>query len=279
MESGSGLKAGRRRPKNAAPLQAHKNTSISGVIRCPDCGHRAAYKLADGRRKCKRCRKKYTARKKVSRLPPEVLREIARLFWLLVPAARTAKDLGVSYNTVLKFYKRIRLGIARERERELEKLTGEVEVDESYFGGHRKGKRGRGAAGKEAVFGLLKRGGEVRVVFPENTGRKALVGEIKRNVSPDSIVYSDGYGAYDKLAIAGFKHRRVWHADSFVQKGAHINGIENFWGFAKRRLKLYHGGFKGNFKLFIREMEFRFNHRDDEDALEILFRYLNSGPV
>ena len=279
MQSGSGFEAGRRRPINAAPEHAPQKTSISTVIRCPSCGHRGAWKLADGRRMCKRCRKKYTARKKTSKLSRSQLREIARLFWLLVPAARAAKDLGIGYGTVLKYYNRIRLGIAAEREKELEKLMGEIEVDESYFGGVRKGKRGRGAGGKVPVFGLLKRGGEVRVVFPKDTGQKELMGEIRKNVSPDSIVYSDGYGSYDKLALAGFKHRRVWHAESYVQKGAHINGIENFWGFAKRRLKLYHGGFKNNFKLFIREMEFRFNHRQDDKALEKLIRYLYSGPV
>lgn len=87
-------------------------------------------------------------------------RQIARLFWLLVPEVRAAKELGVSYNTVLKYYNRIRVKISAEREKELEKLFGEVEVDESYFDGQRKGKRGRGAGGKVAVFGLMKHGGK-----------------------------------------------------------------------------------------------------------------------
>ncbi|HUT98430.1 MAG TPA: transposase, partial [bacterium] len=65
-------------------------------------------------------------------------------------------------------------------------------------------------------------------------------------------------------------HERVNHGETFSNGRSHINGIENFWGYAKRRLKVYHGGFKRNFDLFIREMEFRFNHRGDQNVLKYL---------
>ncbi len=237
-----------------------KSPRRKGRIVCPNCGHRAHYKLSDGRRKCKKCRKKFTARPRNRRLAPSTIREIARLFWLMVPAARVARDLGLNRKTVLRYYTLIREGIARDRERELGKLAGEIEVDEAYFGGVRKGERGRGASGKIPVFGLLKRQGEVRVVFPRRLDKVTLYGAIKAHVRPQSWVYSDSYKVYDRLALEGFKHARINHQKSFAHKKVHINGIENFWGFAKRRLKLYHGGFKKNFPLFIREMEFRFNH-------------------
>jgi len=199
-----------------------------------------------------------------------MLREIARLFWLGVPAAATARNLSLSATTVSKWYTRLRKRIAADREAELEKLEGHIEVDESYFGGHRKGKRGRGAGGKIPVFGLLKRGGEVRVILPPNCSEKHLLGAILENVEVDSIVYSDGWKAYNKLSINGFHHKRVNHQEEFANGKSHINGIENFWGYAKRRLKAYHGGFKRNFRLFIREMEFRFNHRNDTNTLKYL---------
>ena len=152
-------------------------------------------------------------------------------------------------------------------------------MDESYFGGVRKGKRGRGAGGKIPVFGLLKRDGAVRVVFPKRVDKASLQGAIKAHVRPHSWVYSDSYRAYDQLDLEGFRHVRICHRDSFGSGRAHINGIENFWGFAKRRLKMYHGGFKRNFPLFMREMEFRFNHRDDPEVVEYLFKLVKSGPV
>jgi len=255
-----------------------KLTRDNGHICCPDCGYRHTYKLSDGRRQCKRCRKKFTAHSRKPRLRQSVIKEIARLFWLNVPAARVARDLGVNRNTVLSYYRRIRERLAENRERELEQLAGEVEVDESYFGGKRKGKRGRGAGGKVPVFGLLKRQGEVRVVFPEHVDRPTLEGAIKVHVEPQSWVYSDGLNVYDRLSIHGFHHVRINHSESFGEGKAHINGIENFWGFAKRRLKMYHGGYKKNFQLFIREMEFRFNHRNDEKAVELLYQLIKAGP-
>jgi transposase-like protein len=73
----------------------------------------------------------------------------------------------------------------------------------------------------------------------------------------DSIVYTDGWKAYNKLSLNGFYHRRINHDKTLVDGKVHINGIENFWGYAKRRLKAYHSGFNRNLRLFIREGGFR----------------------
>jgi len=131
-------------------------------VKCPRCNYRYHYRCADGRRKCKRCGKLFThsLRGPRNRLGRDRLDEIARLFWLGVPAVRAAKDLGLHRNTTYRHYKRLRERIAADREAQLSKLHGHIEADESYFGGLRKGKRGRGAAGKIPVFGLLKCGGE-----------------------------------------------------------------------------------------------------------------------
>ena len=163
-----------------------------------------------------------------------------------------------------------------------EPMEGVIEVDESYFGGVQKGKRGRGAAGKIPVFGLLKRRGEVRVVFPARVDAESLTGAIKEHVTAQSWVYSDSFSSYDRLKIDGFRHERINHSETFVEGKVHINGIENFWGYAKRRLKLYHGGFKKNFPLFLKEMEFRFNQRNNNDVVKLLTRYLveeSTGPI
>ena len=72
---------------------------------------------------------------------------------------------------------------------------------------------------------------------------------------------------------------RICHRDSIGSGRAHCNGIESYWGFAKRRLQMYHGDFKRNFPLFMREMEFRFNQRNAPEIVEYLFMLLKSGPV
>ena len=113
-------------------------------------------------------------------------------------------------------------------------LAGEVEADESYFGGKRKGKRGRGTAGKIPVFGLLKRGGRVYTKTIPDASSATLLPIIERKVVPDSIVYSDSWRGYNVLDISDFHHFRINHSHPFADKQNHINGIENFWNQAKR---------------------------------------------
>ena len=90
-------------------------------------------------------------------------------------------------------------------------LTDATEIDESYFGGNRKGIRGRGAAGKVAVFGILKRGGSVDAQMIANCGQAELVPIIRRKVSPSSVVFSDSRGGYDTLSVEGYQHERINH--------------------------------------------------------------------
>lgn len=159
-----------------------------------------------------------------------------------------------------------------ETAREKELFSGEVEIDESYFGGRRKGKRGRGAAGKIPVFGLLKRGGKVYVLMTKDTRSKTLMPVIRRKIKPDSIVYTDSYKSYDILDVSEFKHCRISHNHEFAKGSNHINGIENFWNQAKRHLRRFNGIPKEHFDLFIKECQFRFNHPEVDKQLEILHK-------
>lgn len=115
-----------------------------------------------------------------------------------------------------------------------EVFDGEIELDESYFGGIRKGKRGRGYGGKTAVFGLLKRNGKVYTVVVKDTKTNTLMPIIASKIKPDSIVYTDSYNALD---VSDFKHFRINHLTEFAQDHNHINGIKNFWSQAKRILR------------------------------------------
>lgn len=139
------------------------------------------------------------------------------------------------------------------------KLSGEIEADESYFGGGRKGKRGRGAAGKIAVFGLLKRGGKVYTAIILNAKTETLLPIIEEKVMPDSMVYTDTFKAYNALDVSSFHHLRINQSKLFADRQNHINGIENFWSQAKRHLRKFNGIKQGNFYWFLKECEWRFN--------------------
>lgn len=140
-------------------------------------------------------------------------------------------------------------------------LSGEIEVDESYFGGSRKGKRGRGAAGKVSVFGLLKRGGKVHVVIIPNAQQNTVIPIIRRTIEPDSIVYTDGFLSYDALDISEFRHDRINHSEKFVEARNHINGIENFCNPIEASFTTLQWDCREHFHLFIKESEWRFNYR------------------
>ena len=146
----------------------------------------------------------------------------------------------------------------------------EVEADESYFGGYRKGRRGRGAAGKVAVFGLLKRNGKVYTVAVPNTQTATLLPIIREQVKPDSIVYTDCYKSYDVPDVSEFSHLRINHSTHFAERQNHINGIENFWNQAKRHLRKFNGIPKEHFELYLKEYEWRFNNSEIKVQSSIL---------
>ena len=189
--------------------------------------------------------------------------------------ARTAAELlGVNRKTAAYFYHRLRQIIAQEVDLG-SPLAGHIEVDESYFGGHRKGKRGRGAAGKVPVFGLLKRGGRVYTVMIESAKSALLMGIIREKIQPDSVIYTDSLSAYDVLDVSEFHHHRINHSEHFTEPGrVHINGIENFWNQAKRHLRRYNGIPKANFHLFLKECEWRFNDGSPAQLLKQLRRWV-----
>ena len=204
-----------------------------------------------------------------SRLSQYKQNKLIELFVAGVTARIAAELTNVNKSTAAYYFHRLRLLIYKNSSH-LEMFDGEVEADESYFGGHRKGKRGRGAAGKTAVFGLLKRNGKVYTVAVPNTQTATLLPIIREQVTPDSIVYTDCYKGYDVLDVSGFIHHRINHSKEFADRQNYINGIENFWNQAKRVLRKYNGIDRKSFPLFLKECEFRFNFGTPSRQLKIL---------
>ena len=181
--------------------------------------------------------------------------------------ARTAAELvGVNKTTAAYYFHRLRQLIYQATE-DATPFSGEIEVDESYFGGRRKGLRGRATAGKVPVFGLLKRGGKVYAKMISDVKSATLQAIWEEKIVPDSIVYTDTFVSYNVLDVSVFKHHRINHRRRFADRRNHINGIENFWNQAKRHLRRFNGIPKEHFPLFLRECEWRFNNPDPKDQL------------
>ncbi len=186
-----------------------------------------------------------------------------------------ASQMGISYKTSYKAITILRMAILAQNQSD-QRFLGkgkEVELDESYFGGRRKGKRGRGAAGKVPVFGILEREGQVLVEVVPDVKAETLLGLTIKTVRRGSIVYTDRFRSYDSLMFCGYRHLQVDHSKRFARGRVYINGLEGFWSFAKERLAKYHGISPDRFPLYLKELEFRYNHRK-EDIFPLLVKIL-----
>src|SRR3989338_10951689 len=244
---------------------------------CTRCRSYRVYQTVGLRYRCRRCR--YTFADWTGRwlgrckLTAVQWLWVCKLFELEVSARRIAREVGLSYPTALKACHVLRQAIVAHTAPRL--LQGEIELDEAYFCGRRKGKRGRGAAGKVPVFGILKRGGKVYAQVIENAKAKTLMPIIKERIVPDSIVYSDTFRSYNSLHVEGYHHVRINHSQAFAtSKRNHINGIENFWSQAKRHLRKFNGIPKETFHLYLKECEWRFNCRTSREMLSSLRKLL-----
>ena len=200
------------------------------------------------------------------RLSKYRVKKILEHFCTDIPATKTASLLGYNRKTIDRYYTLFRERILERQHQALKPFAGEVELDESYFGARRvRGKRGRGAAGKTPVFGVLKRGGQVFITVVKSCSKAELMPIIKGQILENTTVYTDGFKSYDGLIVNGYDHYRVYHSENEFARGkCHVNGIESFWSYAKRRLAKFNGVHSSKFVLYLKESEFRFNHRDDD---------------
>ena len=215
-----------------------------------------------------------------SHISEKKFREILKYFSLDFTATNTSKLTGISRNTINKIFNEIRQHLFANNLNLQNKENGEFELDESYFGAKRvRGKRGRGAAGKTPVFGLLKRDGKVYVEVVKNCTRAQLLPIIQGKILEGSTINTDGWKAYDGLVLNGYTHHRVFHShNEFARGKCHVNGIESFWSYCKRRLSKFNGLTDEKFILHLKECEFRFNNRK-QNLYKVLLEIIRKNPL
>ncbi len=249
---------------------------------CPKCGvlDEKHYYLKTRRVwKCRACKKQFSV--KVGTIFEDSaigLDKWLPAVWLIanckngVSSYELARSLGVTQKTAWFMLHRIRLAMQTGT---FEKLSGQVEADETYIGGKarnmHKSKRaekikGRGMSGKVAVMGLLERHGEVRTKVVPDTRSRTLQVEVRENVEPGSEVHTDALKSYRGLDPE-YVHNVVDHAEKYVDGHVHTNGLENFWSLLKRGIKGTYVSVEP-FHLFryLDEQAFRFNEREGEDS-------------
>ncbi len=236
--------------------------------KCIFCGKYTLSRQNDGRYYCINCNKRLS----LSKLKRDL--EIMHYFCLELSARKASIDLKIDYKSVGRRYMFFRSKITEFLDKEFEKMNGELELDKSYFGGKRKGKRGRGALNKAIVFGILERKGKIYTKVMSNVSAKTLLLEIEEKTNKGSVFYTDQFKSYKSLKQYGV-HKEINHQKCFGRGRNHINGIEGFWSYAKERFHKYHGINKENYTLYLKEMEFRYNYRNEDllnKLIQIVFR-------
>ena len=179
-----------------------------------------------------------------------------------ISAKQLQRETGVTYKTAWRMFREIR-SLLQEN---ASPMSGEVEIDETYIGGRRHGKRGRGAEGKTAVFGIAQRNGQLSAETVKDIQAATLVPIVRERILPDSMVYTDELASYNRLYQQGYTHKRVHHSVKvWVAGKAHTNTIEGFWSLLKRGVNgVYHAASQKYLQSYINEYSFRYNHRKDE---------------
>ena len=209
-------------------------------------------------------------------------RKILRAFVADLTASQAALLLGFNRKTINRYYGLFRSTIHAHQLAQQAQFVGTVEVDESFFGPTRprgvagRLKRGRGSL-KRPVFGVFERGGRVYTELIPDAKRATLQKVIRGRVALESVVISDGWRGYDGLVDVGYDaHLRLnkayGHPTRFAENGVHINGIESFWSFTKRRLAKFNG-VRRNFGLHLKECEWRWG-KDPDTMFRELARLL-----
>ena len=253
-----------------------------GKVKCPRCGSEHVLWIAKERVwKCygKHDHAKFSLKTgTIFEDSPIALEKWLPAAWLIInckngiSSYELARDLKVTQKSAWFMLHRIRLAMQSGT---FEKLSGEVEADETFIGGKARNmhvaqrKRritGTGTKDKTAVMGILERGGKVRTVVVPNRRRSALQGEIRKHVEAGAALYTDALLSYNGLE-GDYAHKVVDHAVQYVDGRVHTNGLENFWSLLKRSISGTCISVEP-FHLFryLDEQSFRYNERKSTDA-------------
>ena len=245
-------------------------------LNCPRCGCKKLWSIRRGKVRCSACRYEWTPGK----LPLQLVRREWQklLHWFLrgLPARAIAQETSLERKRVLRALMYVRVAMQKDIP---DVFSGTVEVDETYLGGQWKNKRlserkkgtlrGRGTR-KTPAFGILCRGGKVWAQIVPDVEARTLLPLITKQVEPGSTVCSDTWKSYTGVAANGYVHRLVKHQEGEYSdsKGNHINGLEGFWGYLKRRLAAKGGIRRERLPLYLAEYVWRYNHRNESIQLQ-----------
>lgn len=272
-------------PNDKACLSWLKDYRWPDGIYCRDCDEVTKHHLMDSRRSfsCQRCG--HHVHPTAATIFHKSRTPLTTWFYVIYLMAQTRggisakqieRETGVTYKTAWRMCNLIR----NRLDENTNPLSGEVEVDESYFGGKRKGKRGRGAEGKTPVVGLAQRSGDIKAILVSAIRGETVIPIVEKDIKRGSIIYTDEFGVYNRLARLGFQHKRIKHSANIYVGEVHTNTIEGFWSLVKRGISgVYHHCSPQHLQSYVNEYAFRYNHRNDEQPMTLSFLHRVGVPL
>lgn len=254
---------------------------------CPRCVSSEVRIEAGGRFRCHECWYRFSVTAGTifdkTRTPLSVWFEVV---WLVtagktgISAAHLHRVLQISsYQTAWTMLAKLRQVMASS---ESDLLTGRVEVDESFFGGHRPGVRGRGALGKTLVIGAIevygRKWGRARLAPIPDATTVTLKAFITKNIAPGSIVVTDSLSSYPG-ALAGYTHEQFNVKASGQPAHELLPGVHRIFALAKRMVEGTYQGSAGAAHLseYLNEFVFRFNRRKSKARGLVFMRLLQKA--
>jgi transposase-like protein len=238
---------------------------------CPHCKHDKIMRFSDGKRyRCDKCKKDFTIKTGTlfgeSKIPMQ--KWFIAIYLLTtrkkgISSIELSEQVGVSQKTAWFMDHRIRDAFQQGKG----KLSGIVEVDETYIGG--KHRRSQGFKKKAPIFGMTERDGKIKAFHVPSRETHIILGQLKKHINKDkTYLMSDEAQVYKKLLKLGYQRSAVKHGKgTYVRGNVHTNSIESFWALVKRQ---YHGTHhtmsKKHLQRYIDEIAYRFNHRGESMA-------------
>ena len=181
-----------------------------------------------------------------------------------ISSLQLSKEIGITQKSAWFVLQRLREACGKD----IEKLRGFVEVDETFIGGkegnkheNKKLKQGRGSVGKISVLGMRERGGNTKAFTIEGNDLGTVQQAIFDNVEVGSTLYTDEHKAFSGLDGLLFKHRSVNHSAGVFGRGpVNTNSIESVWAVMKRGFYgVYHHASEKHLGRYVDEFTFRLN--------------------
>jgi transposase len=274
-------------PNDDSCLSWLRNFLYPEIITCEGCGLNAKYYRITTRKVygCEHCGHQiHPTANTIFHKSPTPLTTWFYVIYLMaqtrggISAKQIQRETGVTYKTAWRMCKQVREMLFED----FENLSGNVELDESYFGGkeinkHKDKKtpntQGRSTETKTAVFGMAQRKGKLGIRAVADVQAKTLLPMIQDGVSLESKIFTDEYKVYDALPSMGYQHEKVPHAEKiYVVGAAHTNTLEGFWSLTKNGIRgVYHSVSSEYLQHYLDEYSFRYNHRNDVTPMFLSF--------